>query len=232
VIYEALEGYIEKQELSKNKMIAFGSDGASVLTGKKNGVGVQLQTHVNELMIHIHCMAHRLNLVTSKAAENVTFITDTIQKAMSDLFYYLHKSAVRTSNLVAVQKLLSLPELKIKKIHKIRWFSFYDAMHTIYMNWAPIVVFLKTEKPKAALEICNKMLDVKFVYTLHLLMDILPSFAALNMQFQKKDLDSATIQPSINYVLQVLTAVRKGTSHYVGALKNEMSKIDVSVEKK
>ena len=107
-------------------MIAFGSDEASVLKGKKNDVGVQLQKHVNEHLIHIHCMANRMNLVTSKAAENVTFITDNFQKAMSDL----HKSAVRTSNLVDFRKLLSVPELKM--IHEIMWFSFYDAVHTIY----------------------------------------------------------------------------------------------------
>ena len=51
-----------------------GSDGASVMTGKHNGVGAKLKRDVGHVFA-IHCVAHRLALATSSAAERVDYIS-------------------------------------------------------------------------------------------------------------------------------------------------------------
>jgi hypothetical protein len=53
-----------------DKMLCFGSDGASVLTGVKNGVAAQLK-RFSTFLISIHCVAHRLALCTSLAASKL-----------------------------------------------------------------------------------------------------------------------------------------------------------------
>lgn len=50
------------------KTMALGSDGASTMTGNRNGVGVQLRRK-NPHMLQFQCAAHKLALCTSQAAE-------------------------------------------------------------------------------------------------------------------------------------------------------------------
>ena len=47
--------------LNLNYVCGFGSDGASVMAGSRNGVGVRLQ-RVCPVMVRSHCVNHRLAL--------------------------------------------------------------------------------------------------------------------------------------------------------------------------
>ena len=57
VILRVLEDY----EVSIKKCFGFGSDGASVMTGRENGVAALLKRE-NPYVTSIHCVAHRLAL--------------------------------------------------------------------------------------------------------------------------------------------------------------------------
>ena len=50
----------------------FGSDGASVMTGKNNGVGARLQK-VCSIMVRSHCINHRLALACSDANDREVY---------------------------------------------------------------------------------------------------------------------------------------------------------------
>ena len=58
----------EKIGLDPRKIVGLGSDGASVMLGKKTGVGVRLKARSPHLT-HVHCIAHRVNLAASGAAK-------------------------------------------------------------------------------------------------------------------------------------------------------------------
>lgn len=59
--------------LNRALVCGFGSDGASVMTGKNNGVGSRLQK-VCRIMVHSHCINHRLTLACSDANDTVKYI--------------------------------------------------------------------------------------------------------------------------------------------------------------
>ena len=63
--------YLESKNINIDKLCGFGSDCASVMTGRKTGVTGKLLEH-NPAIINIHCMAHRLALCTSQAAKCLT----------------------------------------------------------------------------------------------------------------------------------------------------------------
>ena len=71
---------------------SFGSDGASVMTGRKNGVAGRLQ-RLNCNLISIHCIAHRLALATSQASESIPYLR-RFKAILSSLFYFYHNSPV------------------------------------------------------------------------------------------------------------------------------------------
>ena len=67
--------------VSVDKVIGFGSDGASIMTGKKNGVATRFKK-VAPHMIAVHCMAHWLNLCSSKSADSVPYLKNVFQETL------------------------------------------------------------------------------------------------------------------------------------------------------
>ena len=65
----------------------FGSDGASVITGKNNGVGARLQK-VCSIRVPSHCANHRLALACSDANDTVKYI-QTIEVTVRQLWKWL-----------------------------------------------------------------------------------------------------------------------------------------------
>lgn len=66
---------MQKIEMSNINIIAQSYDGASVMSGKLNGV----QAKIKELYpsaIYTHCMAHRLNLVVVDMCKTIKVLTN------------------------------------------------------------------------------------------------------------------------------------------------------------
>ena len=56
-ITEALQ--FREYGITDNKLGGFGSDGAAVMTGRRNGVGEQLRRNGFPLLVHVYCTVHR-----------------------------------------------------------------------------------------------------------------------------------------------------------------------------
>ena len=55
------------------KICGIGTDGAATMVGSQTGVVTRLQA-IQPSAIGVHCAAHRLNLVSSQAGDNVPYI--------------------------------------------------------------------------------------------------------------------------------------------------------------
>lgn len=62
---------MEESEIDKHKLASFSSDGASVMTGKTNGVAAKLRSEVKSL-INVHCICHRLAQACADACDGMT----------------------------------------------------------------------------------------------------------------------------------------------------------------
>ena len=65
-----LTTYLESKNIPISRMVGFGTDGASVMTGKHNGVAAHLK-HRQPILISVHCIAHRLALAAGQSDESV-----------------------------------------------------------------------------------------------------------------------------------------------------------------
>ena len=110
-IMEAIEHVFEDYNLDSKKCLRFGSDGASVMTGKDNGVAALMKRN-NPYLISVHCVAYRLALASSQAAEQINAIV-CYQKLLSAIYSYFSHSTLRTEQLTAIQKVLDEPEIKL-----------------------------------------------------------------------------------------------------------------------
>jgi hypothetical protein len=213
VIFNKLKDFLSKRSIQTATIVGFGSDGASIMTGSKNGVATRLKRD-SPFLISVHCMAHRLNLVTEKAAKEEPF-TNSFQKMLSDIFYYFKKSTARILQLKQIQEILDLPEIRMKEVHEIRWISFYKALESIYRTYTALVKFFSGKTDSKAKAIHVQLINIRFVYCLHMLMDIIPSFAQLSMIMQKQHLDIAAVQPCVKATTDAIKKVTDNKSHYL-----------------
>ncbi|KAI4800054.1 hypothetical protein KUCAC02_016591, partial [Chaenocephalus aceratus] len=70
-IYEKVVEVLRGRGIELSKVMGLGSDGASVMTGKRAGVGALLK-RVNPFLIQVHCVAHRAALAAVDAANAVS----------------------------------------------------------------------------------------------------------------------------------------------------------------
>ena len=77
---------------------SFGSNGASVMTGRQNGVATQLW-RMNSGIVSIHCIAHCLELAVSQASQSIPYLA-LFKEILSSHFYFYHNSPVGRSGLI------------------------------------------------------------------------------------------------------------------------------------
>ncbi|XP_006818117.1 zinc finger protein 862-like [Saccoglossus kowalevskii] len=130
-----------ENNVSFDKMVGLGSDGASVMTGKVGGVSALLKKE-NPRLVNIHCIAHRLALCTAQAAVKVEYLTKYTE-ILTSISHYFKYSAVRTARIKEIQTVLDSPQLKYKEVFHVRWFSFYASLSAIYRTWSALVVYFE-----------------------------------------------------------------------------------------
>ena len=98
-VKQAVITYLDHKCIPVARMVGFGSDSVSVMTGKQNGVGTRLK-HRQPIVIGIHCVAHHLALAASQSGDAVPYISCTFKPTLKQLvFYFYENSPVQMSGL-------------------------------------------------------------------------------------------------------------------------------------
>ena len=91
------------------------------MTGTGAGVTGHLPRQ-NPMLFNFHCIAYRLALVSSQAANSIPYLKE-YQATLTKMFYFFNASANRTETLSEIQVLLNEPQIKMTEIHEVRWLS-------------------------------------------------------------------------------------------------------------
>ncbi|CAC5406806.1 unnamed protein product [Mytilus coruscus] len=114
-------------------MSAFGSDGAAVSTGIKNGVWAKLK-ETDPLLITNHCKDHRLAFACRDSYKTV-IVVKRLDDTLENLHKYYKYSCNHTKSLEHVQKALGEPVLKVKKAKHHRWLSHGQALRALVTSY-------------------------------------------------------------------------------------------------
>ncbi|CAC5379271.1 unnamed protein product [Mytilus coruscus] len=120
-ILKEIEGAFTRNGIPnwKDKLIGFGSDGASVNLGCRGGIATLIKRDVPHLVI-THCIAHRLELAANSAIKNHKHM-----KEIQDLLQYLYKhyqySPKALRELKQIGEALEEKVLKPTKFAGTRW---------------------------------------------------------------------------------------------------------------
>ena len=121
-----------------------GTDGASVMTGRHNGVAARLE-RLQPILTSVHCIAHQLALAASLSGDSVPYIANTFKPTLRQLFYFYENSTVRMSGLKAIEQLLQTPDLKLKQPADTRWLSHDSACQTLLKVFPAVITSLERE---------------------------------------------------------------------------------------
>ena len=172
------------------------------MTGHKVGVSALMKKE-NPMLVNVHCLAHQLALCRSQAASDIAKLKN-YQQTITDIYCYFSKSAKRSQGLKKVQEVLESDVLKIKEVHSVRWFSFYNALYAIYHSWGALVTYFAShaESDAKAKGFLKKITKYEFIGITHFLMDIILITTQLNLVFQKQGLDLAAVSPVVDATVQ------------------------------
>lgn len=73
-IFDTVESILEELNLKMDHCMSFVSDGASVMTGHRNGLAVKLK-EVNKNMISFHCICHKLASACTDTLKELDYIS-------------------------------------------------------------------------------------------------------------------------------------------------------------
>lgn len=207
---ETIEGamlkFIGEKTLQISRLCAFGSDGASIMTGRLSGVAVRLMRH-SPTMIAVHCVNHRLALAAAHASDSIPYLQQ-FKSILQTLFFFYQNSAVRMANLHAIQEILNDPQIKCKQAKDVRWLSHDNAIKALIRSLPSILVSLDREASEngepTAHGLYKFMSRYKFVATAYLLADVLPHLSRLSKIFQKENVDLSLIQPCLQTTIDTI----------------------------
>ena len=104
-IVKALEKFFTDKDLEMAKVTSMASDGASVMVGRKSGVGARLRSEYVPYLVQVHCIAHRLALAAANACKKVQYF-DQFQRTIKQVYRFYANSAVRYNSLRELQQVL------------------------------------------------------------------------------------------------------------------------------
>ena len=133
MIYETLISSIRKWGLDLKKFVGFGSDCARTMVGNSRGVDAQIKEKVNPYILACHCVAHRTNLVDLDAAKSpdCKVISFQVDSQLNSIAGFFNKSSKHKHVLSKLQEEFIDVKKLMKRYHKIRWLSQWQAVTTL-----------------------------------------------------------------------------------------------------
>ncbi|MCO5578403.1 hypothetical protein L7F22_032244 [Adiantum nelumboides] len=198
-IYHAVIEELKKSKLDLSRLIAFGSDGCSTMTGKDNGVATLFRRYINPFLTSIHCVAHRAALAVSNVAKKMDY-SKALEKLVNSIASYFNASGKRLEELRILQEDLACPIPKLEHTFDVRWLSRSSAISKVCTSLDAILVETKENAPS----IYAKLSKFQCIYCFHFLADILKGMAIVSKLFQKPFVDVTTVHGIIQKEIKLI----------------------------
>ena len=186
-LYNACIDFLSKHGLDIQKMICFGSHGASSMIGRHTGLSTRLKLD-NPYMTSIHCIAHRASLCLADAVKQSDVAND-IDVCMIAIAALVSKSSLRKTALEKLQEEFGCAVLTMSRIHKVRWLSRQIIVKKVCESYEALLEFTRKENNT----LFEKISTFEFMYNVHFLCDVLDRLASLSKVFQKTYVDVTSI---------------------------------------
>ena len=182
----------------KTHLVAFASDGASVMTGTKSGVAKLLGEKFTKV-IPWHCLNHRLELAVGDAADDTQGISHL--KSFMDSLYSLYSRSPKTQTLVEIAaKELDQQFRKIGRVLGTRWVaSSFRTIKAVWKSFDALAEHFRIAADRTSphydsacaskfVGLRKKLCSPEFVFDLGVMYDSLEELSLLSEQLQQRSI--------------------------------------------
>lgn len=211
------------------KIMGLGTDGASVMTGRLNGLGAKLKRR-NKHLVQVHCVAHRLNLAVSQAGKSIDYCKQ-YHGMIHSIYQFYSDSSVRYDKLRELQTLLYEKVSQITEPTSVRWLSIEAAVKMLFSNYDAIFMALESDdKSPKAVGLFKFISNSLFLLFTAMLIDVLVVIGLLSKTFQKDSVNLSHIRHSVKCAQDTLNAMKDG-SDKVNEVLEEIGEVSAPGEK-
>ena len=210
-----------------SSLMGLGTDGAAVMVGCRGGLGVKLKEK-NNMLIQVHCIAHRLNLAASQASSGIPYMQD-YHRYIQLLYRFFSDSQVRYDKLRELQTLLHGEVKQVPEGTSVRWLSVESAVKMIFGHFDAIVLALEDDKDKTgkAAGLWKFFTTSVCLLVTALLIDVLTCIGILSLIFQKDSVNLSSIRHNVDSAISTFRTMRNG-SETVNTVLQELGNNDGS----
>ena len=189
---ELLE-YLIRCGLNLKQLYSFTSDGASVMTGAKNGVSARLTQQINLHLVSMHCCAHRLELASLGSAHEFPILVE-VETTLNEICKFFKMSAVRLGHLKHACKFVEIDFKRPIRSVATRWLSLFRSCDRINYLYPAIVIViqhaaeLKDKQAEHAKALIGKIRKLKFIVCMSMLQHHLTPVYEMCQIFQREDI--------------------------------------------
>ena len=230
-IYAAVLKYLEESNVPVKKLSGLGTDGASVMTGRVNGLAVRLQ-QVNGKIVAVWCVAHKLALVAHWAAKAVPYLVQ-YEEIVIGIYNFFQYSAVRYNKLKELKNLMNQKVKRFKKPTQVRWLSTFEAVEAIYSAWTLLILSLEheaasnnSEGAAKARGMVRKIKSFVFLATTCFLRDVLGLITKCSKVFQKDIIDIDQMQTMLEATVAAIKDMKENPGGHLEELMSHMETND------
>ena len=124
------------ENIIKQNLIGFASDGANVMIGSNGGVSQKLTEYVERPIFTIHCLAHRLQLAVGRAWNEKSYFQKLEELTNSIHNFYFNKGHKRFAHYRETIDAFDASLYKFNYIFEVRWISSeYSALEKIFKSF-------------------------------------------------------------------------------------------------
>ena len=169
------------KEYLKNHLIAFCSDGASVMLGRRSGVGIRLKNDFPNIILW-HCLSHRLQLVLDDSVTDIKQVNH-FKIFMDKIYTIFHQSNKNQMELFKISEELGQQIIKIGRVFGPRWCacSLRSAL-AVWRAYSSLWKYFSNSTKHSGM--ANRLSNKYFLDDVALMIDILQELSFLSEALQ------------------------------------------------
>ncbi|CAI5532605.1 unnamed protein product [Closterium sp. Naga37s-1] len=165
-LHDTIVKCLWSKDMSLDKLVGVSTDGASVMTGAKNGVVAMLRKRCPWL-VAIHCVAHREALAAKDAAKSFKEF-NVVDQMIRQTAERLGRSSTDHKTYMHLQDVILKTHLEVQGFCTVRWLSRGDAVSR-FCDVLPVLMWMWTKEKGETEKLATSF---KFHYMLYLLADV------------------------------------------------------------
>lgn len=203
----AIKKSLDNHGLKLQKLIAIGTDNASVMTGVNNGVYVKLKAE-NPSLLLIRCTCHSLQLAVSHAAKE--YLPRHLEVLIKDCYNWFSHSSLRQMKYKKLYAMMNdgMKPLKLVQLSDTRWMSIEAAIVRVLKQWDELKTHFecarREEKCYTAEQLYLMLCDKKNYVFLTFLKHVLGEVQFVNKKFEAETNDPTKL---LNDLVQLIDSL-------------------------